>query len=446
MRIERIAGAFLCLAMLAGCIMVPVSLSDEEPYREEHIAAIVPGETSRQEVVEQLGNPDTTFADGRWLVYRTDRKMGEWLVMAGGGYSAAVDVVGGGSIEYRLVIDLADDAQVRSVNVVDETELCNESRTICLDNYGTLQLAASEETRPSPGPGECAVYFYTSKPASPESAISLEVDDVQRFQIWYDEIYRRIVLDPGAHKIEALGHLPAYFYGQDEFACEGGSATFFVVQHDVDAEARLSERVPERGEQDVAARRSVLHPDAAGDTVIDTGLPTWTFAETVAPHEEVARIRTDSMQAAEWATGFFSLDDIEFDAAKDDLIVQPGCRCLCVGAVFQVVAIGNPVCFDARAEHTYIVSTGMEFRRNVWVNEWPNSAIEDRLEDSWAAAFQSLTGRENRLFKYRYREDGTWYPRGGDPESPYCKTPPIDCNQYLQGLVQPIGEESPTVE
>ncbi len=155
------------------------------------------------------------------------------------------------------------------------------------------------------------------------------------------------------------------------------------------------------------------------------------YAEVVAPAEETARITVHGSHTS--ATDIIALDDMVFESPKQDLTVLPGCRCICAGAMFPIdsrpMYHGVPACFDARPGHTYVVSTVMEFHRNVWVNEWPNSEIGDQFEDLWAAAVDPLNGRENRLFKYRFRADGSWYPREGDPETPYCMEPPISCTR-----------------
>ena len=81
--------------------------------------------------------------------------------------------------------------------------------------------------------------------------ISLPLGAAKGVHVWYDEVYRRIVLEPGEHKLETMGHLPAYFYSRDDFVCEDGESTYFLVLHDVDSQPRLIEHSAWVGEHEV---------------------------------------------------------------------------------------------------------------------------------------------------------------------------------------------------
>ena len=265
MRSKATVGSFACFAMLAGCIAVPISISDPEPYRGEEIGRIVPGETDKQSVIDEFGSPDSTFADSRWLVFRTDRELGDWFVAAGAGYYGAVDIVEGGVVEYRLVVGLDDNHLVRSIGVVTAEAPCNADRTICLADDGKLQLATNLRPPLPAEPGECILYFYASKPASPGVAITVELDDATQYAVWSDEIYLRASVAPGEHKLEAIAYLPAYFFERLHFACEAESSQYFLMHHEVDADPGLTNRSAPLGESDVASRRSIVQPDGPDD-------------------------------------------------------------------------------------------------------------------------------------------------------------------------------------
>ena len=103
-----------------GCIVVPIPTRehqrDDLPGRTnitpQAIEALRAGETTRQEVLQSLGNPDGVFDSERTFVYLWSNCAGYIFWMAGSQYRADADllVVGKG---YALIIDFGDDGRLR---------------------------------------------------------------------------------------------------------------------------------------------------------------------------------------------------------------------------------------------------------------------------------------------------------------------------------------------
>lgn len=88
---------FLCLA-LAGCFAIPVAPYTEKPtygqsranLSDSAAASIIPGKTTRSDVLLSLGPPDVAAVDESWFFYESDflkKQSGVWLVVGfpGGG-------------------------------------------------------------------------------------------------------------------------------------------------------------------------------------------------------------------------------------------------------------------------------------------------------------------------------------------------------------------------
>lgn len=78
--------------MISGCIIVPTPLHGGKGVVSEEVAkSFVPGETTRAEVLLQLGSPDHRLEDDRFIVYDWTQIAGYWA--AGGRGSATVGVI-----------------------------------------------------------------------------------------------------------------------------------------------------------------------------------------------------------------------------------------------------------------------------------------------------------------------------------------------------------------
>ena len=72
----------LCLCLwLSGCVMLPVPTSEDKilvgkQITEEQISFLTPEITTRQEVLERLGNPRVIWEDARIFVYNWQMRQG----------------------------------------------------------------------------------------------------------------------------------------------------------------------------------------------------------------------------------------------------------------------------------------------------------------------------------------------------------------------------------
>ena len=105
----------LLLFFCCGCIVVPIPTKehqrDDLPGRTnitpQDIAALRAGETTREAVLLNLGNPDGVFDRERTFVYLWSNCAGYLFWAAGSEYRAAADVVVIGK-GYALIIDFDD--------------------------------------------------------------------------------------------------------------------------------------------------------------------------------------------------------------------------------------------------------------------------------------------------------------------------------------------------
>jgi len=106
----------VCLALtLTSCIAVPLPTSETKvlagtPVTDEQLAFLTAHVTTRQQVIEALGNPNVIWEDARVFVYNWEMRQGILLWVVGGyatGYSGAKDI----PKHYMLLIQF--DAQGR---------------------------------------------------------------------------------------------------------------------------------------------------------------------------------------------------------------------------------------------------------------------------------------------------------------------------------------------
>jgi outer membrane protein assembly factor BamE (lipoprotein component of BamABCDE complex) len=90
-----IAALLWATLTLGGCVAVPVPTKEDKvlsgrPVTEEQIAFLTPKVTTKQEVIEQLGNPNIIWEDARVFVYNWEMRQGVLFWAAGATYSGAV--------------------------------------------------------------------------------------------------------------------------------------------------------------------------------------------------------------------------------------------------------------------------------------------------------------------------------------------------------------------
>ena len=157
------------------------------------------------------------------------------------------------------------------------------------------------------------------------------------------------------------------------------------------------------------------------------GPPARIHVELIAPDSEVSRITTlGTLEAGD--VSFISVDGTTFAPGVNYMVVSPGCRCVCVSPAPSGTGRRDiPVCFDAVAGHTYVVSVGgtggfFSLERIVWVNKWPGA-----LESSDLRGTLGRNPKENALFINKIDLQGQLVPGGHPQEREHCASPPTDC-------------------
>jgi hypothetical protein len=114
---HRFIAALIAIAGIpAGCIIIPVPLPEDtvlagNPVTPEQTAFIVPGVTTRAEVVERLGPPSILWDDARVIIYDWEMRAGVVILLAGGpggGSVADLDI----SAHYLVIMEFDEEDRV----------------------------------------------------------------------------------------------------------------------------------------------------------------------------------------------------------------------------------------------------------------------------------------------------------------------------------------------
>jgi hypothetical protein len=116
---SRHFGAVLLILMpivTTGCITIPIPTTEKkilagQPVTEEQLAFLVPGVTTREEVVRQLGNPHIIWEDARIITYDWDVRRGI-LLWAVGGYATGTGGIKDIPKHYLLILQFDENDRV----------------------------------------------------------------------------------------------------------------------------------------------------------------------------------------------------------------------------------------------------------------------------------------------------------------------------------------------
>lgn len=81
----------ICL-VLAGCVYIPTNFYYRDSRRNVHsdtLDAIIPGQTSKEDILFTLGEPDSVSDNGRTYFYRWEKVKGIFIVAGAGGAGGA---------------------------------------------------------------------------------------------------------------------------------------------------------------------------------------------------------------------------------------------------------------------------------------------------------------------------------------------------------------------
>lgn len=90
----KYAAVTLLILALSACIMLPIPTYDikvlsGKPVTDEQLSFLKPLTTTKQDVIEKIGNPDIIWEDARIFVYPWDMRQGILFWATGGGYTGA---------------------------------------------------------------------------------------------------------------------------------------------------------------------------------------------------------------------------------------------------------------------------------------------------------------------------------------------------------------------
>ena len=258
MQLQRflILLALPVLISLSACIAVPVKGGHEEAFKNEKLAFIEIGKSTKAEIDSTMSDfPMETdegdvrvnltpqkFRGGDWWLYAQTRKESKWVILAVPVSTTTSSVIPIGDFDYRFLLIKFD-----SNGIVSDYELsssegsgCNR-QGVCVRKSGYNLLAPEDEDRvvkefdiPA---DRCGVYVYVKLPFGGPiwSGVPIWLDgdrvgsllDKKQFFFWQ--------LDQGVHQLqgdhERDSGLP-YVWDQQsiEFSCAEGGLYFFELK------------------------------------------------------------------------------------------------------------------------------------------------------------------------------------------------------------------------
>lgn len=139
-----IAGAGSAALLLAGC-PIPIPPGYDRDSRE-NVAATAPeaikaGETTREDVLMLLGEPDVVAIDESWIAYASTYTSGGLAVLVAAGSGAGV--VGTANMRYRRLI-IEFDPLGATTALVFESKRCFEYGAVGLNNNLNSQAVGNK--------------------------------------------------------------------------------------------------------------------------------------------------------------------------------------------------------------------------------------------------------------------------------------------------------------
>jgi len=259
------------LASLSACIAIPLRPGDEEPIKDEQLAFIEIGKTTKEEIstamsdfaIKHDGGELTVkltpqrFRDGDWWLYAQTRKETKWFVIYGLPCGGCADAGTVGDVDYRLLLIKFDNNGIVAEYALSSSEGNGCDRYgICVRESHYMLLASDDEDRvvkqfdiPADG---CGVYVYGKKRVvAPIWLDNHRVGwhlDKKQFFFWQ--------LDPGIHQLGSR-NLDVADQSPIEFNCAAGGLYFFELKKKIISWAPLSVRVEIEQRDAVKGRKAI---------------------------------------------------------------------------------------------------------------------------------------------------------------------------------------------
>jgi hypothetical protein len=163
-----------------GRSLVPQSISsptgDPTWVVKEAIGFAEAGETTKEEVQDNLGSPFEKYSRGEWWVFRTSRQTDQWIFWAcASGICDETAEFGGKASDYFLLLRFDVDDVLQWVSVVHDNKPCNKDGAVCYQDY-QIQIIRNAGTLLLDDPGFCTVIVYGRTPAKRSPRVWLEID------------------------------------------------------------------------------------------------------------------------------------------------------------------------------------------------------------------------------------------------------------------------------
>lgn len=247
----RVPITILVTALLTGCV---IPFDAPEAFYEDRVENTLALGTSKQKVVETIGEPDLKRDTGSIWLYGRQRLLAEIAIPFG--YYAAGGILEIPFKDYQVVVISFKDQGISAIEVIDEKNGCSDSG-ICVDwikggdipsdedgwlDTGFTYLDPNLTTVSSIGqddieakmftshPNLCAIYLYLEQRAFQEAHIgSIIVSNSD--PIWLNNsTYIFMTVDPGTHTVKMLQG--GFWYSLQEqnadidVECDGGDHIF----------------------------------------------------------------------------------------------------------------------------------------------------------------------------------------------------------------------------
>jgi len=232
------------LINLSACIAFPIQLPDEEPFKDEKLAFIEIGKTSKEEIDTAMSDfametdegevrvklTPQKYRGGDWWLYAQTREETKWFIIYGwpgaGGDAGTI-----GDVDYRfLLIKFDNKGIVAGYKLLSSEGDGCDRYGICVRESHYMLLASEDEDRvvkqfniPA---DRCGIYVYGKRWVPP---VPIWLDghrvgwhlDKKQFFFWQ--------LDPGVHQL-ASRSLDVSEQKPIEFGCAAGGLYFFELK------------------------------------------------------------------------------------------------------------------------------------------------------------------------------------------------------------------------
>ena len=272
--------ALSVLVTVSGCIY-PIQLADEKPFKDERLAFLEIGTTTKEEVAASMSNftiyydygeivenlTPWKFRGGDWWLYTRDREMLQFEVWPLGAGSEIP--VGDGTDHRFLLIKFDENGVVFDYEVSSMLDDgCNNSG-VCKNFYDYMLLAPRDQddlakTFQLPDDG-CGVYMYVEKRTKILYPIRVAFDDRPATRIIDHDGYLYWVADHSQHRIKVtnVGSIEVTTVGNpligSDIDCEQSRVAIVEYSNrDRGSDMRLDHVEESKGRREIIKRRLIV--------------------------------------------------------------------------------------------------------------------------------------------------------------------------------------------